>query len=207
VLAILREGEPGGSPAEPDKPYAGWSMVYISSHGPDGPNHGREETPKLGETSEAFMRHRVMLMRADLAGIPPGSKILSGRLAVTRDVTANLKAPEKPNMWVVEPCNRAWDPASANCYFYAPGKLWKAVNGLYYGEDPDCWPQWVAHGPAGGGAVSSWDFTRALQAWVDGRYPNHGFYLHCLNDYMRMYTKLAKDPKQRPAVLVIYEPK
>ena len=42
----------------------------------------------------------------------------------------------------------------------------------------------------------------------DGKYANHGFFLHGdSNDYMRMYTPKAKNVKQRPAVLVIYEPK
>ena len=39
------------------------------------------------------------------------------------------------------------------------------------------------------------------------RIPN-GFFLHGASiDYMRMYTSRAKDIKQRPAVMVIFEPK
>lgn len=207
VLAMLRDGERGWNPVRPDEPYAGWSMVYISSHGPDGPNHGREETPKLGETTEAFMRHRVMLMRVDLASVPPGSKVLAAWLVVTRDLSGNQKPAEKSNLWVAEPCNRAFDPAAANCYRYAAGRQWQAVNGLYYGEDPDSFPVWAELGPGGGGAVSAWDFTPLVQAWVDGQYPNHGLFFHGVYDYMRMFTNVAKDVKQRPAVLVIYEPK
>jgi hypothetical protein len=50
--------------------------------------------------------------------------------------------------------------------------------GLYYGEDPDFWPVFLTHGPAGGGAVSVWDFTDAVKFWQDGKHPNRGFFLH-----------------------------
>jgi hypothetical protein len=206
VLAILRDGEKGWDPGQPDKTYAGWKMHYQNSHGPDGPNAGREKPQQLSETIEAFMRHRGVLMRVDLASIPKGSTILAARFVATRALAKDLKKAEKPNMWVAEPCNREWDPAAANCYYYAAGKHWKAVNGLYYGEDPDHWPVFMMHGPAGGGAVSDWDFAEALRFWLDGKHANHGFFLHCQNDYMRMYTTLAREEKQRPAVLVVYEP-
>jgi hypothetical protein len=194
VLAILRDG---------------WKMVYVNCHGPDGPNQGRETTPRLGEAVEVFMRHRSVLMRADLSSIPRGSTILAARLVVTRTTgPGDRKPPEKANLWVAEPCNRAWDESLANCYFYAKGKHWKAVSGLYHGEDPDHWPVFLAHGPAGGGAVSTWDFTEAVKFWLDGKHANHGLFLHGDSvDYMRMYTHRAKDVKRRPAVMVIYEPK
>ncbi len=115
---------------------------------------------------------------------------------------------QKPNLWVAEPCNRDWEADSANCYFYAKGKHWKAVSGLHYGDDPDFWPVFIAHGPAGGGTVSAWDFTAAVKFWFDGRHANHGFFLYGdSNDYMRMYTPRAKDIRLRPAMMVIYEPK
>ena len=66
----------------------------------------------------------------------------------------------------------------------------------------------LTHGPAGGGAVSVWDFGEAVKFWLDGKHANHGFFLHGdSNDYMRMNTPRAKDLKQRPALMVIYEPK
>jgi hypothetical protein len=208
VMAILREGETGWDPANPDKAYAGWKMHYQNSHGPDGPNRGREVPQPLRDTTESFMRHRGVLLRADLSSIPKDATILSARFVATRDVAKKLKMmEEKPNLWVAEPCNRDWDPAAANCYLYAPGKHWKAVNGLYYGEDPDHWPVFVMHGPAGGGAVSAWDFAEALKFWQRAEHPNHGFFLHCQNDYMTLYTHLAKEIKQRPAIMVVYEPK
>jgi hypothetical protein len=208
VLAILRDGEKGWDSANAEKVYEGWKVVYLNCHGPSGPNRGREITPSLGDTVEVFMRHRSVLMRTDLTSIPKGAKVLAARLVVTRAGAADLKVPEKPNMWVTEPCNREWDEASANCYFYAKGKHWKGVSGLYYGEDPDFLPVFLSHGPAGGGAVSVWDFTEALNFWLDSKHANHGFFLHGdSNDYMRMCTPKAKNIKERPAVMVIFEPK
>jgi hypothetical protein len=200
VLVILRDGE---------KDFSGWKMHYLNCHGPDGPNKGREVPQKLGETVEVFMRHRSVLMRVDMAGIPKDATILAAQLVVTRSMAAgDRQPPDKANLWVVEPCNRDWAEASANCYFFAPGKHWKSVSGLYYGADPDHWPVFAAHGPAGGGAVSVWDFAEALKFWRDGAHGNHGFFLHGDSvDYMRMYTHRAKDIKQRPAVMVIFEPK
>lgn len=208
VLAILREGEKGWDPESPDKSYRGWKYVYLSCHGPSGPNPGREITPAPSETVEVFMRHRSVLMQVDLASIPKGATILAARLVVTRSAAADLKVPMKPNLWVTEPCNRDWDPTCANCYFYAQGKHWKGVSGLYYGEDPDFWPVFLSHGPAGGGAVSVWDFTEGVKFWRDGKQANHGFFLHGdSSDYMRMYTPKARNIKHRPALLVIYDPK
>ena len=111
-------------------------------------------------------------------------------------------------MWVAEPCNREWDDAVANCYFYAKGKLWKAVSGLYYGDDPDYWPVLLMHGPAGGGAVCDWDFTEGLKFWTGGKHANNGFFLYGdSSDYMTMFTPKAKEINRRPAIMVIYEPK
>jgi hypothetical protein len=185
------------------------------------------------------MRHRSPLMQADLSSIPKGSTILAAKLVVMRAGEPGPKAgertPFKPNMWVAEPCNRDWDEKSANCYSYAPGKLWKAVSGLYYGEDParqpsghgtpavpggdaaaspDYQPVFAAYGPAGTGAANVWDFTEALKFWLvpraaegtDGAHVNHGFFLYGDSiDYMRIFTTRAKDVKQRPAIMVIYE--
>jgi hypothetical protein len=208
VGAVLRDGEKGWDPADPAKVYAGWKVVYLNCHGPDGPNEGREKTRPQYDRVEAFMRHRSVLMQADLSSIPKEAAILAAKLVVTRALAADLKPPAKPNLWVAEPCNRDWDPATANCYRYAKGKHWKAVSGLYYGEDPDFWPVFLAHGPAGGGAVSVWDFTEAVKFWLDGRHANHGFFLYGdSNDYMLMHTPVAKDIKLRPALLTVYEPK
>ena len=53
-----------------------------------------------------------------------------------------------------------------------------------------------------------WDFTEAIKFWQDGNHTNDGFFLHGdSQDYMRMYTPKAGDIRQRPAVMVIYEPK
>jgi hypothetical protein len=110
-------------------------------------------------------------------------------------------------MWVAEPCNRPWEEYEVNAYQYAKDKFWKAVGGMYYGDDPDFLPVYVAHGP-GGGQVSVWDFTEAVRFWTDGKHVNHGFMLHGDSfDYIKGFTREAPELKDRPAVLVVYVPR
>lgn len=208
VLAIFRDGEKGFDPASPEKIYAGWKNAYMSSHGPDGPNAGRESVGGLkGDTTEAFMRHRCVLLQADLSSIPKGATILAARLVITRAPLKEHGNPAKPNLWITEPCTRDWEESAVNCYSYANGKHWKAVNGLYYGEDPDFYPIMLSHSP-GSAPVNDLEFTHALKFWIEEGHANHGFVFYCdSGDYMRMYTRLAKDIRQRPAVFVIYSPK
>jgi hypothetical protein len=206
VLAVLRDGEKGYDPAQPDKVYAGWKDAYFSSHGPDGLFRARAENRSQGETQEIFMRHRSPLMRVDLSSMPAGSQILAARLIVVR--AREERDPRKnPTMWVVEPCNRPWEEREVNAFQYARDKFWKEVGGFHWGDDPDFLPVFLAYGP-GRGKVNWWDFTQAVRFWTSGDHPNHGFMLHGdSQDYMTGYTRKAKDVKNRPAVLVIYEPK
>jgi hypothetical protein len=107
VLAVLRDGDKGYDPGQPDKAYTGWKDAYFSSHGPDGMFRTRAENRGRDETQEIFMRHRSPLMRVDLSSIPTGSQILAVRLIVVR--AREDRDPRKaPTMWVVEPCNRPW---------------------------------------------------------------------------------------------------
>jgi hypothetical protein len=75
------------------------------------------------------------------------------------------------------------------------------------GDDPDFWPTFLAYGP-GRGKVTDWDFTEAVRFWSDGKHANHGFMLHGdSNDYMIAHSREAKEVRDRPAVLLVYEPK
>jgi hypothetical protein len=193
LSVLLRDGENG---------YAGWKDTHISSHGPDGPNDWRTGTFGKKDTLEAFMRHRSVLMKAELTSIPAGSTILAARLLLTR----TEKKPTKANMWVAEPCNRSWDEDGANGYEYAPGHFWKAVNGTYYGKDPDFHPVYLAQGGSGW-PVCEWDFTEAVRYWMSAEHPNHGFFLHGdSQDYMRIHSREAKESGKRPALLIAYLP-
>jgi hypothetical protein len=210
VSAVLREGDKGCDPAHPDTLYAGWKYAYLNCHGPDGPNPGRESAQSKYEQVELFMRHRCVLFRADLSSIPRGSSILAARLVISRNNPGASagNGPDRPNLWVAEFCNRDWDDHQANCYFFGPGEHWKAVNGLYYGEDPDFWPAFACLGPSGSGVVTDWDFTEAIKFLTDGRHENHGFLVYGdHNDYIALCTPLAKDVKLRPAIMVAYEAK
>jgi hypothetical protein len=210
VLAVLRDGEKGYDPARPDAVYAGWQDAYWNSHGPDSNFVDRGRNRGKDAAHEVFMRHRSPLMRVDLSSIPAGSTILAAQLLVVR---ANAKYqgehnPEKkPTMWVVEPCNRPWREYEVNAFEYARDRFWKEVGGMHWGEDPDFLPVFLAHGP-GQGKVNTWDFTEAVRYWTGGKHPNHGFMLHGdSHDYLRAHTREAKALRDRPAVLVIYEPK
>jgi len=210
VMAVFRDGERGFDPARPDAAYSGWKYAYLNCHGPDGPSPFREAAQSKYEQVELFMRHRCVLFRADLSSIPRGASILAARLVFSRNNPSGdaNNGPNRPNLWAAELCNREWDDKQANCYFYGPGKYWKAVNGLYYGEDPDFWPLLACLGPSGGGAVTDWDFTEAVRFLTDGRHENHGFLVYGDgSDYFVLCTPLAKDLKARPVIMVLYEPK
>ncbi len=209
VLATFREGEAGYDPAAPDRVFEGWKDTYLTCHGPDGPNEWRTKTQGRQPSLESFMRHRCLLLRVDLESISKGSNILAARFLLTRQ---GGEKPQKPSLYVAEPCNRAWDEATANCYEFAAGKLWKAVSGLYYGEDPDCHPVFLAYGFPGGHPVSGFDFKEAVRFWTGGDdrrdHENHGFmFFGQADDYTLVSTREAKEVKKRPALLVIYEPK
>jgi hypothetical protein len=209
VLAVLRDGEKGYDPSQPDKVYAGWKDAYWSSHGPDGLTLERAANEGKRETQEIFMRHRSPLMRVDLSSIPAGSNILASQLVIVpaREYSKDHNPVAKPTMWVVEPCNRPWEEYEVNAYWYAKDRYWKAIGGMNWGDDPDFLPMFLAHGP-GGAKVNVWDFTEAVKFWTDGKQPNHGFMLHGdSHGYITGWTREAKAIKDRPAVLVIYEPR
>jgi hypothetical protein len=148
------------------------------------------------------------LMRVDGASIPVGSNILAARLLIVRAADpAKEHSPLKPNMWVAEACNRPWEEHEVNAYEYARGKLWQAVGGMHWGDDPDFLPLYLAHGPSHRGCCT-WDFTDAVRFWTDGKHANHGFMLHGdSKDWFRAWFREAPKVQDRPAVLVIYEPK
>jgi hypothetical protein len=211
VLAVLRDGEKGYDPAQPEKVYAGWKDAYWNSHGPDGNYVDRAQNRGKSATHEIFMRHRSPLMRVDLSSIPTGSTILAAELMIIRanDKALGEHTPlKKATMWVVEPCNRPWGEYEVNAFEYSKGKFWKGIGGMHWGgEDPDFQPIFLAYGP-GQGKANTWDFTNAVRYWTDGKHTNHGFMLHGdSHDYMIAHAREAKDIKDRPAVLVIYEPK
>ena len=190
--------------------YAGWKDAYWTSHGPDGNNVERAANRGKSATHEIFMRHRSPLMRVDLSSIPAGADVLAAKLVVIR---ANPKFLDdhnpdaKPTMWVVEPCNRPWVEYEVNAYEFAKDKFWRTLGGVTGGEDPDFEPIFLAHGP-GQGKVNTWDFTDAVRYWTDGKHANHGFMLHGdSHDYITGWSRESPEQRNRPAVLVVYEPR
>ena len=55
-------------------------------------------------------------------------------------------------MWVVEPCNRAWEEYEVNAFQYARDKFWKEIGGSIRDDDPDFLPTFLAFGPGRPGA-------------------------------------------------------
>jgi hypothetical protein len=210
VMAILRDGEKGYDPANPEKVYAGWKDAYFTSHGPDGNYVERAANRGKSATHELFMRHRSPLMRVDLSSIPHGADILAARLVIIRagDKYQGEHNPEaKPTMWVVEPCNRPWEEHEVNAFEYAKDKFWKNAGGATGGKDADFEPIFLAYGP-GQGKVNTWNFAEAVHYWTSGKHANHGFMLHGdSHDYITGHAREAKQVRDRPAVLVIYEAK
>jgi len=202
VVVAFRDGENG---------YNGWKDAYFNSHGPDGMTFERSQNFGSHETAEIFMRHRSPLHRVDLSSIPKGAAILAARLLIVSATTEFEKGRDplvNANMWAVEACNRPWVESEVNSYEYAKDKFWKEIGGQYYGDDPDFLPLYLAYGP-GNAPVSSWDFTEAVKYWTDGTHENHGFMLHGDSYHWmgRAYYREAKEVKNRPALLVAYEPK
>jgi hypothetical protein len=204
VLAVFRDGEAG---------YAGWSDAHLESHGPDTNIVWRAKKYGVDGTGEAFMRHRSLLLRADLSAIPAGAEILAARFLLVRasKVDGERNPLTSPSMWVAEACNRPWDEREVNGYQYAKDRFWKSVGGLsavsYAGEDPDFLPLYLAYGP-GQGKVNAWDFREAVRFWTDGRHANHGFLLHGDGkDYMMAHGRESADLRSRPALLVVYAPR
>jgi hypothetical protein len=201
-FAKFRDGENG---------YAGWRDAHVECHGPDANTEERARNRGTSETEEAFMRHRSLLMKADLSAIPKGSTILAARfilVAADAEYEKGRDPRVNANLWVAEPCNRPWVESEVNGYEYAKDRFWTSVGGMSYGQDPDFHPVYLAYGP-GNVPVSSWDFTEAVKFWTDGAHENHGFLLHgdSFHYVGRAFCREAKEVKNRPALLVIYEPK
>ncbi len=159
-------------------------------------------------------------MKADLSSIPAESQVLLARFMAVKSESPNLKAldteyrmhsPLKPAFYVAEACNRDWDEAVANGIECAKDKFWKEVCGeCWTGNDPDFLPLVIAYGQAGYDQ-NVFDFiTHAVKRWVEGRQPNCGFTMYSFPPYMEfchVWTRYAPNIKNRPALMVVYEPK
>jgi hypothetical protein len=209
VLAVFRDGEAGYDAANPTQVFAGWKDAYWSSHGPDGANVDRANNRGKVATEEVFMRHRSPLLRVNVWSIPKGSNVLAAEFLLVRaGQPGKENHPKHANMWVAEACNRDWSEYDVNAYWFAKDKFWKAVGGMdWSGDDPDFLPVYLAHGPGREGC-NVWDFTEAVKFWTNGTRANHGFMLHGdSKDWFRAYFREAEKVKDRPALLVAYEPK
>ena len=214
VMALFRQDDSGFDRNDPARKYTGWSDAELQGHDPASgyANHAMSCRGKLAK-SELFLRRRCCLMRADLSVIPAGSEILKATLMIIRNGKAeNQSYAYASAVWGADACNRKWVEAEVNCVEYAKDKFWKEIDGMCWsGDDPDFLPLMLACqvGCGGGDGAGRWDFTEAVKYWTDGKHENNGFSLWSMYDwdYFMMNTKEAADIKDRPAMMVIYEPK
>jgi hypothetical protein len=213
VMAIFRDGQKGFDPAAPEHVYAGWASTGVDAHGPNA--NLLETLGKLAgeERMSVSLRGRPVMLRVDLASIPQGNRILAARLLLVREWPTEKEWPMRPSLFVAEFCNRPWQEKEVNTFQYAKDRFWKETHGSSWdGEDPDFLPIIAAYGP-GQGTTNVWDFTEAVKWWTDGKHPNHGFTLNNagrgLHNTMGFaaYSRRAKEIRQRPAMVVIYEPR
>jgi hypothetical protein len=171
---------------------------------------------------ETCFRNRPGFLRVDLAGIPKGAEILAARLIVARGVNMGNNWETKPTMFVVEPVKREWKEYEVNVFEYAKDAFWSEYSGETWGEGGDCEAVLLAHGPAAGKTLSL-DFADAVRWWTSpsdpdvasgsrrgGARENHGFILYGAPkyvDYLNIFTREHATIANRPAVMVVYEPK
>ncbi|MCY3021338.1 MAG: DNRLRE domain-containing protein, partial [Planctomycetota bacterium] len=208
VLVMLRDGQKGYDPAKPDKAFAGWEDAGTPSHLPMSLTLACFANAGKSERIETCFRSRPGFLRVDLSSIPKGATILSARLVVVRAIDMGNNWQTKPTVFVAEPCKRPWKEYEVNVFEYASGKFWNDYAGLTWGDDGDCMAVFLAHGPSAGKTLSL-DFTQAVKYWTDGKHANQGFILHGSPkyvDYLNIFARECKEPKNRPGLAVVYEP-
>ena len=217
VMSLFRQDDAGFDPANPSQKYSGWSDAELQGHDPAaGYANNAMNCRGSNPSSELFVRRRCCLMKAELATIPAGSEILKATLLLVRTGKADGQQYKNYSntVWAAEACNRKWSENEVNCIEYAKDKFWKEIDGMYWnGDDPDFLPLIIScQVGCGFDGAQRWDFTEAVKYWTGGKNENNGFCLYGLGaggafDYMHIHTKEAVNLKDRPALLVIYEPK
>ena len=214
VMAIFRYGDAGFDPEFPSKKYSGWADAELQGHDPAaGYANFAMNCRGKNPSSELFLRRRCCLMKADISTIPAASVIIKATLMLVRagKASAQQYGGFASAVWIAEPCARPWVEDEVNCVEYAKDKFWKEIDGMYWsGDDPDFLPLIIAYQIGSGyDGAQRWDFTEAVKYWADRKNQNNGFCLYTLHelDYMKINTKEAAEVKDRPAMMIIYEPK
>jgi hypothetical protein len=225
VCVTLREGDKGFDPANPDKLYAGWSDAYVGGHDPAPAYIAAQLGARMGggDKIEMFLRRRGALLRADLSSIPKGANILAAQLVLVKADKPQTEGPYsilKPAFLYCEPCNRPWVESEMNGVEYAKGKFWKEIDGMdwrdadpaspgYAATGPDFPPLIVAYGQAGYN-IDTLDFTEAVRYWTSGEHANNGWVMcspGTAMEYTHIWSREAANVRDRPALMIVYEPK
>jgi len=225
VLATLREGDTGFDPADPGKVYTGWSDAYVGGHDPAPGYIAAQLGAKMGggDKIEMFLRRRAALLRADLSSIPAGAEILAARLVLVKadkPQTEGAYSVFKPAFLYCEPCNRPWVESEMNGIEYAKGKFWKEIDGMDWGDADPASPGYAATGPDFPPLIVAWgqagynidtlDFTAAVKYWASGGRANHGWVMcspGTAMEYTHIWSRESANVKDRPALMIVYEPR
>ena len=105
-------------------------------------------------------------------------------------------------------CNRPWEEYEVNAYQYAKDKFWKAIGGMYWGDDPDFHAGVRGASDRAREKPTSGTSRTRFDSGPTETHANHGFMLHGnAGDWLgRAHSREAAAIKDRPAVLVIYHP-
>ena len=227
VMAALREGDKGCDPTNPDKVFAGWADAYVGGHDPAPGYIAAQLGAKMGDKDkiEMFLRRRAAILRADLSVIPKGANVLAAELVLVKaDDPAKSEAAYsvtlKPALLYCEPCNRPWVESEMSGIEYAKGKFWKEIDGMdwrdadpaapgYAATSPDFPPLIVACGQAGYN-IDTLDFTEAVRYWTSGAHENNGWVMcspGTAMEYTHIWSREAANVKDRPALIIVWEPK
>jgi len=210
AFMTLRDGDKGCDPKDPSKVFSGWMDAGTPSHGPMSLTLASFRNSGKSVEIETCFRARPGFLRVDLSSIPKDATILAARLILVRGLSIIATNWEtKPTLFVAEPCRREWNESEVNCFEYAKDQFWKDYSAQSWGEDGDCDAVMLAHGPAAGKTLTL-DFAEAVKYWTVGRHENHGFIIYGSPkyiDYFHTATRESPTISNRPALLVIYEPK
>ncbi|MDH5631903.1 MAG: DNRLRE domain-containing protein [Gammaproteobacteria bacterium] len=142
------------------------------------------------------------LMKFDLGAVAAGSQVLSATLELYSNTTswspATLNIHRMTRNWDEGGQNNSTGEASWNSA--QSGQAWSAAGGDF---DNKVYGTAVTPGAVG---WVSWDVTKLVQEWVDGKYDNHGLMLRAtaLNEGAEFDSSDAADASKHPRLTIHY---
>ncbi len=184
--------------------------IRLSSKRPDHTTPFRERNPHyVGEDLAKAARYPWYPMPKELKVLGEGLTVKSAKELKPGEPYYEF-SPFKPTFFISMPVNRSWVEAEAGGFEWARDEFWKETCGMSWeGDDPDILPLIIGYGQTGVN-VGEFDLTRAVGYLTSGERANNGFTLACPIGYINNNNvRTSETPvlKNRPAMMVIYEPK